>query len=212
VEKLTDWEPDVANFCQFTEMLKGCDAYIATGSNNSSRYFEHYFNRYPNIIRRNRTSVAILDGTETETDLQNLADDIFAFFGLGCRNVTKIYVPEDYDFIPLLTACKSWARLSENHKYKNNYDYNLALHILNGVVYMSTENVILTENKAFFSRISQLHYEFYSDKQLLEQSLAGNNDLQCIVGKEQLPFGQTQQPGLTDYPDGVDTMAFCCRL
>lgn len=211
-DQLIGWEPAVAEYCQFAERLKGCDAYIATGSNNSSLYFEHYFSKYPHIIRRNRTSVAILDGQESKEDLEKLADDIFLYFGLGCRNVSKIYVPEGYDFIPLLDACKRYTWLAEFHKYKNNYDYNLALHILNAVVYMSTENVLLVENPSPFSRISQLHYEFYTDKKTLETSLEGNNDLQCVVGKGHVPFGNSQDPGLEDYADGVNTMEFLHNL
>ncbi|MBL0153260.1 MAG: acyl-CoA reductase [Chitinophagaceae bacterium] len=212
VEQLAAWDPEVNRYCEFAERLKGCDAYIATGSNNSSLYFEHYFSKYPNIIRRNRTSVAILTGNESKEELDLLADDIFLYFGLGCRNVSKIFVPEGYDFIPLLGACKRYGWLADFHKFKNNYDYNLALHILNGVVYMSTENVLVVENPSPFSRISQLHYEFYGDKKALEISLAGNTDLQCVVGKGHVPFGQSQDPTLTDYADGVDTMEFLCRL
>ena len=121
------------------EMLKGCDAYIATGSNNSARYFKYYFKKYPHIIRRNRTSIAVLDGSETADELEKLADDVHLYFGMGCRNVTKIFVPKGYDFIPLLSAFKKYDHFKEHHKYKNNYDYNLALHILNGKFYMSNE-------------------------------------------------------------------------
>ncbi|HTD92894.1 MAG TPA: hypothetical protein VK644_03745, partial [Chitinophagaceae bacterium] len=130
-EKLSDWSPAIGDLIRFPERLKGCDAYIATGSNNSAGYFDYYFGRFPHIIRRNRTSVAILDGTETAEELDRLSDDVFLFFGLGCRNVTKIYVPQGYDFIPLLDAFRKYDRLADHHKYKNNYDYNLAIHLLN---------------------------------------------------------------------------------
>src|ERR1041384_6629209 len=118
-------------------MLKHCDAYIATGSNNSAKYFEYYFKKYPHIIRRNRTSVAILNGKETARDLEKLSDDVNLYFGLGCRNVTKVYVPRDYDFISLLSALKKYNYFFDHHKYRNNYDYNLAIHLLNNKYYMS---------------------------------------------------------------------------
>lgn len=210
--KLIEWEPVLKDEIVFSDMLKGCDAYIATGSNNTSRYFDFYFGKYPNIIRRNRTSVAILDGHETNKDLEQLADDVYLYFGLGCRNVTQLYVPSDYDFIPLLNAFNKYNFLADNHKYKNNYDYNLALLILNKQVYMSNESLILVEDKSLFSPISRLNYEFYMNKADAEKQLAGNNDLQCIVGKGYVPFGQAQYPELDDFADGVNTLAFLFSL
>jgi hypothetical protein len=211
-EKLIEWEPALKNEIVFADMLKGCDAYIATGSNNTSRYFDFYFGKYPNIIRRNRTSVAILDGQETNKDLEQLADDVYLYFGLGCRNVTKLYVPSGYDFIPLLNTFNKYNFLADNHKYKNNYDYNLALLILNKQVYMSNESLVLVEDKSLFSPISRLNYEFYRDKPDAEKQLAGNNDLQCIVGKDHIPFGQAQYPELDDFADGVNTVEFLLSL
>lgn len=208
VQQLTTWEPALAGQTVFADMLKGCDAYIATGSNNSSRYFEYYFAKYPHIIRRNRTSVAILTGHETPAELDALADDIFLYFGLGCRNVTKLYVPQDYDFIPLLEACKKYNYLAEHHKYKNNYDYNLALLLLNKNFYMSTPALLLVENASLFSPVSQLHYEHYTDAAALTAALRHHPDLQCIVGQGHIPFGQAQVPSLTDYADGVNTLSF----
>ena len=212
VGKLIEWEPTLADQIQFSEMLKGCDAYIATGSNNTSRYFEYYFGKYSNIIRRNRTSAAILTGQETVQELEKLADDVYMYFGLGCRNVTKIYVPGGYDFIPLLEACKKYNYLADHHKYKNNYDYNLALHLLNKKFYMTNGSVLLVEETGLFSPISQLNYEFYTDKNTLTEQLVQNTDLQCLVGKEYIPFGEAQSPALTDYADGIDTMAFLRNL
>jgi len=197
---------------KFEEMLKSCDAYIATGSNNSSRYFDYYFGKYAHIIRRNRTSAAILDGNETAEELENLADDIHLYFGLGCRNVTKIYVPENYDFIPLLSSFKKYIFFSDHHKYKNNYDYNLALHILNNNLYMTNGSVMLFESTALFSPISQVNYEYYTDKKTLIKKLQGSEDLQCIVGHGYIPLGQAQLPPVTDYPDGIDTMKFLVSL
>jgi len=196
----------------FQEMLRGCDAYIATGSNNSARYFEYYFKKYPHIIRRNRTSVAVLDGNETTAELEKLADDVHLYFGMGCRNVTKIFVPKGYDFMPMLSAFKKYDHFKDHNKYKNNYDYNLALHILNGKYYMANESIILLENPSIFSPISQLNYEFYTDKKMVAESLRTLNDLQCAVGHDYIPFGQAQLPSLTDHADGIDTMNFLTKL
>lgn len=209
--KLVEWDNETARYVEYKETLKGCDAYIATGSNNSARYFEYYFKKYPHIIRRNRTSVAILTGRETTAELSALADDVYMYFGLGCRNVTKIFVPANYDFIPLLNVFKKYDHLIENHKYKHNYDYNLAMHIINRQYYMTNGSVILVENPSVFSPISQLNYQYYADKNEIYESL-NPEDIQCIVGTEKTPFGSTQQPGLHDYADGIDTMHFLMGL
>jgi hypothetical protein len=212
VQQLCNWDEATRQLVTFAEMLKGCDAYIATGSNNSARYFDYYFSKYPHIIRRNRTSVAVLTGEETPADLEKLADDVYQYFGLGCRNVTKLYVPEKYDFIPLLEVFKKYDYLADLHKYKHNYDYMLAVLILNKQYYMSNQSILLTESKELFSPISQLNYEYYTSANEVEAALAGNADVQCIVGKNHLPFGQAQQPSLTDYADGVDVMKFLLEL
>ena len=218
-QKLIEWSvrtpsenKELNEMIVFQEMLKDCDAYIATGSNNSARYFEYYFKKYQHIIRRNRTSVTILDGSETAKELEELADDVHLYFGMGCRNVTKIFVPKDYDFIPLLTAFKKYDHFKDHHKYRNNYDYNLALHILNGKFYMANESLILLENPSIFSPISQLNYELYTDKTKVEESLRSMEDLQCTVGHGHIPFGQAQIPSLTDYADGIDTINFLTKL
>ncbi len=212
VAKMAAWDNRVNDLIVFAEMLKGCDAYIATGSNNSAGHFEYYFGKYPHIIRRNRTAVAVLTGQETEEELSGLADDVFLYFGLGCRNVTKLYVPENYDFIPLLQTFKRYDHLSDLHKYKNNYDYNLALHILNKKYYMSTPALLLVEEPSLFSPISQLNYEYYSKSENLTDKLKNLPDLQCIVGRDHTPFGQAQCPSITDYADSVDTMLFLKNL
>ena len=211
-QKLIEWNRELNDLIVFQEMLKGCDAYIATGSNNSARYFEYYFKKYPHIIRRNRTTVAVLDGNETTTELEKLADDVHLYFGMGCRNVTKIYVPKEYDFIPILSAFKKYDHFKDHNKYKNNYDYNLALHILNGKFYMSNESIILLEKSSIFSPISQLNYEFYTDKNVVAKSLESMDDLQCAVGHDYIPLGQAQIPSLTNYADGIDTLNFLTKL
>ncbi len=211
-DKLISWEPSLSARISFESMLKGCDAYIATGSNNTGPYFNYYFGKYPNLIRRNRTSVAVLTGTESDEQLQSLADDVYLFFGLGCRNITKIYVPEGYDFGPLLKAFGKFDYLAEIHKYKNNYDYNLALHILNNRAYMSNKSLLLVEESSLYSPVSQLNYETYQSADEVLQSLKNNPDLQCLVGIGGLPFGKAQRPGIDDYADGEDTMAFLLKL
>jgi len=211
-DKLIEWNKESANIISFADNLKNCDAYIATGSNNSSRYFEYYFSKYPNIIRRNRTSVAILDGTESKEQLNLLADDIQLYFGLGCRNVTKLYVPKEYDFIKLLDALKRYDHFGDFHKYKHNFDYHLALLIMGNKYYMNNGSVILTENSSLFSPVSQVHYEYYDDKNAVIDSLKNNQDVQCIVGHQQIPFGKAQQPSLSDYADGIDTLQFLLSL
>ncbi len=211
-DKLCEWEPACSNLIVFADMLKGCDAYIATGSNNSARYFEQYFSKYPHIIRRNRTSVAILTGRETAAELDKLADDVHVYFGLGCRNVTQINVPENYDFVPLLRAFDKYKYFEEHNKYKNNYDYQLSLALLNNKFYMTNGSILLIENESIFSPISQLHYNFYKNIDEIKVLLPVNTDVQCIVSNENIPFGLAQQPGLFDYADGVDTMAFLLSL
>jgi Acyl-CoA reductase (LuxC) len=212
VHKLTEWAPTLSDKLQLAERLNGCDAYIATGSNNSARYFEEYFGKYPHLIRRNRTSVAVLDGSETPAELAALAEDVFLYFGMGCRNVTQLCVPRNYDFVALLDAFRVKNDYANFHKYKNNYDYHLAIYLLNRVPYMSNESLLMVENEIPFSAVSVLHYRYYDDLRLLRKELTGSADIQAVTGHDYLPFGTLQQPGLTDYADGVDTMTFLTGL
>jgi len=211
VAELIKMDERVSSIVFFAPQLSGLDAYIATGSNNSSRYFDYYFGKFPNIIRRNRTSVAVIDGTETAEELDLLADDMQTYFGLGCRNVTQLYVPTNYDFIPLLTALKKYEYYLDFHKYKHNYDYHLALLIMGNKYYMNNDSLVLTENESPFSPVSQVHYQFYTEIEQLSH-LAQNTDIQCIVGHGYIPFGSAQAPSLTDYADGTDTLAFLQTL
>jgi hypothetical protein len=204
---------EIQNHISFADMLKGCDAYIATGGNNAAKSFEEYFGKYPNIIRKNRTSVAMLTGNETPGELKKLSDDVHLYFGLGCRNVTKIYVPEGYDFVPLLQSFEDYKWFGDHHKYKNNYDYNLSIILLNNVYYMTNEATLLVENKGLFSPISQLFYEYYIDLDVTINNLQKNDDVQCIVGNNfAVTFGAAQNPHLFTYADGVDTMGFLLGL
>ena len=212
VERMKQWNEQVEQYVVLSSIIRNCDAYIATGSNNSSRYFEYYFGKYPNIIRKNRTSVAILTSKENTEALERLADDVYQYFGLGCRNVTKIFVPKNYDFIPLLDAFKKYDHLADHHKYKNNFDYNLAVHILNNQYYMTNGSIILVENSSPFSRISQLHYVYYQDEKEVRERLREDANIQCVVGEKEIGFGGAQCPQVCDYADGTDTMAFLMAL
>lgn len=212
IDKVEEWEPGLRGQTLFAPLLKGCNAYIATGSNNSARYFDYYFSRYPHIIRRNRTSVAILDGHESPAQLEALADDVHLYFGLGCRNVTKIFVPEKYEFAPLLNAFRKYSYFFDHNKYRNNYDYQLALALLNNIYYMTSDSLLLIENESVFSPIGQLNYAFYDNRETVTTSLQNNQDIQCVIGNGLVAFGQAQQPSLTDFADGVDTMKFLSAI
>ena len=182
--------PADTDHIQTASMLRNMDAYIATGSNNSARYFEYYFGKYPNLIRRNRTSIALLDGNETADELGKLADDVFQYFGLGCRNVTQIRIPENYDFLPLLQTFRKYQWMADHNKYKNNFDYRLSLAILNKLYYMTNDCLILLEDKSCFSPIAVLHYTFYKDAASCFDP-ADDENLQCVVGRDFLPFGSS---------------------
>ena len=212
IEKLCEWNPEVSNVIAISEFLKDCDAYIATGSNNSGRYFHYYFGKYPSIIRNNKTGVALLSGDETLGQLALLANDVYTYFGLGCRNVTKLYVPEKYDFQLLVESFRKYNYLSDFTKYKNNYDYNLALLIMNNKFYMTNDSIILVENENLFSPVSELHFSFYQNRESQLSELFVDKNIQCIVGRENISFGKTQEPGLFDYADGIDTIQFLLSL
>ncbi|MEO0734463.1 MAG: acyl-CoA reductase [Bacteroidota bacterium] len=216
---LAQFDERAADYFQLVDKLTDFDAVIATGSNNSARYFESYFGKYPNIIRKNRNAVAVLSGEETEEELRALGQDVFQYFGLGCRNVAKLYVPAGYDFQPLLEVFHEWKQLQNHTKWKNNFDYNYALTTLNKESFHLTGPLMLLEDPAITSRIATLHYEFYKDEATLaEQLSARTEEIQLVVAPEDLlelatfPFGQAQQPALADYADGVDTLAFLVGL
>ena len=209
IDSLIEINPAFKPLIVVQEQLKNCDAYIATGSNSAGQYFEQYFGKYPHIIRKNKTSVAILDGTETPEMLELLANDMMLYFGMGCRNVTQIWVPKEYDFIPLLTALKKYAYLIDQHKYKHNYDYQLALLMMTRQFYMDAGGILLSEHPSPFAAISQIHYQFYTPG---ETPVLNPQDIQCIVGKNGLPFGSIQKPMLVQYADGVDTLEFLSKI
>lgn len=212
VAKLSEENTGAEPYFTVAEMLKGCDAYIATGSNNTARYFDYYFRKYPHIIRRNRTAVAVLTGNETAEELERLADDVHLYFGLGCRNVTKLYVPQGYGFVPLLNAFKKYEYFINHHKYKNNYDYYLAACILNNRFYMTNGAVLLVEDTSPFSPIARVHYEYYTDEKNLRENLRQSEALQCVVGKNFTAFGRAQCPAVDVFADNVDTIRFLMDL
>ncbi|WP_435625577.1 acyl-CoA reductase [Flagellimonas sp.] len=215
---LITYSPNLKGFIAFTEeKLEHFDAVIATGSNNTSRYFEYYFGKYPNIIRKNRNSVAVLTGTEGQEELQALGEDIFRYYGLGCRNVSKLYVPEGYDFDNFYKAIFNFQEIIHQNKYANNYDYNKAVYLMSEIKVLDNGFLVLKEDEGFSSPIACLFYEFYADTSTLKNTLANQSEhIQCIVSQEgfenEIPFGQTQTPALNDYADGVDTMEFLLSL
>lgn len=212
ITKMKEWNPEFSSLVEISEMLKNCEAYIATGSNNAGRYFDYYFGKYPSIIRKNRTSVAVLTGNETSEQLDALVSDIQLYFGLGCRNITKIFVPKEYDFETFIKHLKTYERFLDFDKYKNNYDYQLAILLLNKEYYMSGGSLVLHEAESNFAPISLLNYAYYSDKSELLEKLSNDNEIQCIVSTENIPFGEAQKPSLKDYADGEDTLAFLLSL
>ncbi|WP_289039392.1 acyl-CoA reductase [uncultured Zobellia sp.] len=196
--------------------MEGFDAVIATGSNNTSRYFEHYFSKVPNIIRKNRNSIAVLTGRESKEQINALGEDIFRYYGLGCRSVSKVFVPENYDFATLFEAVYSYHPIIEHVKYANNYDYNKAVYLMSEFKILDNGFLILKEDKSYSSPIASLFYERYDSLDNLKKRLSQDtNELQCIVSEgvidTEIAFGNTQQPSLTDYADNVDTVDFLLR-
>ncbi|MBN4081582.1 acyl-CoA reductase [bacterium AH-315-C07] len=219
IKKLISLKPEMKDRIKLVDKLANMDAAIATGSNNSARYFEYYFRKFPHIIRKNRTSVAVLNGHESEADLTTLGNDIFRYFGLGCRNVTKLFVPENYTFDKFFEAMSSWSAILQNHnKYMNNYDYNRAILLMNGTVHLDNNCLLLTENEQLFSPMACMYYEGYKNEKDLHTKISAiHNQIQCIVSKDQwfadsIPLGVTQEPGLSDYADNVNTMEFLLGL
>ncbi len=195
------------------EQLSGFDAVIATGSNNSAQVFNQYFGKYPHIIRQNRNSIAILTGDETPEELQKLGHDIFSYFGLGCRNVSKIFVPEDYSVEDLTSYFSDFSHYQNHNKYINNYDYQKAISLMNQTGFIDGNFFLMQESPEISSPISVIFYERYTDYNQLKTQLTGiKNQLQVVVSKESSNFGLTQQPQLWDYADGVDTMAFLLNI
>ncbi|MGE0079165.1 MAG: acyl-CoA reductase [Bacteroidales bacterium] len=212
-------EPEFANYIEITEnQLKGFDAVIATGSDNTSRYFDYYFKNYPSIIRKHRNSIAVITGNESDDDFVQLSNDIFTYFGLGCRNVSKILVPKEYNFKPMLDNFSKWSSLVNQNKYANNYEYNRAIYTMNQVQHLDTGYLIVTPSESIESPVGVLYYQEYNKLNDVTEYLNVNSEkIQCIVGESNvhlhaIPFGTTQSPKINDYADGIDTIEFLSSL
>jgi len=219
IKILIEIEPEFKNRISIKEdRLSDFEAVIATGSNNSSKYFEYYFGKYPNIIRKNRNSVAVITGNETKEELALLANDIFAYFGLGCRNVSKLFLPENYDLANIFENSLHIQDVRNHNKYGNNYDYNRAVYLMNQVKFWDNGFMILKEDINYASPVSVVFFENYSKLEAVKQRLLFDSEkIQCIVSKENIIensiyFGKTQSPELWDYADNVDTMEFLLNL
>lgn len=219
LNKLIEFEPSLSEKIEYVDRLNHVDAVIATGSNNTARYFEYYFSKKPNIIRKNRNSVAILTGNESSQDFVNLGEDIFRYYGQGCRNVSKLFVPENYNFSPLLDALQVYEYIGDQSKYFNNYNYYKSIYLVNRESHLDNGFLLLKENSSMQAPLSVLYFEYYTEIDELNKKLdAQTTDIQCIVGNtsypfknQVVPFGKSQAPGWSDYADGVDTLAFLCE-
>jgi hypothetical protein len=211
-------EPEFEGKIAFTEeKLENFDAVIATGSNNTARYFEYYFGKYPNIIRKNRNSVTVLTGNETREELIHLSNDIFRYFGLGCRNVSKLFIPKDYNFDAFFNAMYTWKEIINDNKYINNYDYNKAVYLMSNINLLDNEFLLLKEDSNFSSPISVIFYEYYDNLDAARNKiLEEKENIQCVVSnigiKNEIMFGETQSPKLWDYADNIDTIDFLLNL
>ena len=210
---LVEIEPRFKRNIDVRDRLEVVDAVIATGSDNTARYFDYYFGKYPNIIRKNRTSIAILNGTESPKELTELGKDIFQYYGLGCRNVSKLYIPEGFDLTSVFPHWEGYSDVIHQNKYGNNYDYNKAILLVNGTKHLDTGFLLAQVSDSIVSPTSVLYYEHYMDQNVLENVLSNNREkIQCIVGQEHIPFGKAQSPEPWDYADGVDTLKFLSEL
>jgi len=220
LEMLTTIESTFNDQYEFTDRLNDFDAIIATGSNNTSRYFEYYFGKVPHIIRKNRSSVALLTGSETTEQLFKLGHDIFDYYGLGCRNVSKLLIPKGYNFNFFFESIEAYQPIINHHKYNNNYDYNKSIYLVNSDKHFDNGFLLLKEDERLASPLAVLYYEYYKDIDAAQKLLNEQNEkIQCIVSDAQLnvknqvvDFGMSQQPALWDYADGVDTMEFLLNI
>jgi|TARA_B100000959_G_scaffold166921_1_gene174795 hypothetical protein len=211
VKKLIVINPEFENRIQFVEDIKDkkINAVIATGSDNSSKYFNYYFKDVKKIIRKNRKSLAILDGTENQNDLNELAKDIFSYFGLGCRNISKLFLPKGYDLNKLFETFFSFEKIIESKKYANNYDYHKAIFLMGNHKITDNGFLLLKEDTSLQSPLAMLYYEFYSEMEEVDNFISDNKEkIQSVVSKKHIAFGQSQNPNLWDYADGVDTIEF----
>lgn len=196
-----------------SERMIGMDAVIATGSNNSARYFDYYFGKYPHIIRKNRTSVALLTGEEDDSDLQNLSRDMLLYFGLGCRNVSKLFLPKDFRLDQIFENILDWKFITDNQKYNNNYEYNRTVYLLNREPFLDNNFFMLKESESLVSPISVVHYQRYERMKEVDRNLQiEKENIQCVIGKNHTPFGHSQSPKLDDFADEIDVLKFLSSL
>ena len=217
---LIDYEPGFAEHIRFEEnLLKGFDAIIATGSDNTARYFHYYFGKYPNIIRKNRNGVAVIPEDYNEEDLKKLADDIFIYYGLGCRNVSRLFLPENFEINRFFENIEHYYDILNNHhKYANNYNYHKSIYLMNKVPHLDNGFALLKEDESFTSPISTIFYETYKDIEHVKEKLKFHSEkIQCVVSNpgtinNAVPFGKAQFPELWDYADNIDTLKFLISL
>lgn len=225
VREMAAINPAVMEVIQFADKLSGMEAVIATGSNNSARYFESYFGKYPHIIRKNRNAVALLTGFESSEELTELGKDIFIYYGMGCRNVSKLYVPDDYDFTLFFESIYGYNEVMNHHKYMNNFDYHHAVYLLKQIPFLQNNFLILKEDEMIASPLAVVHYERYTRwEELLQRISTKEEEIQCVAVSPNthlaansfkspvVAFGETQSPSLSDYADGVDTMSFLLEI
>ncbi|WP_317900202.1 acyl-CoA reductase [Aurantibacillus circumpalustris] len=211
---LVHYEPEFEKQILFAEgKLTNFDAVIATGSDNTASHLHYYFAKYPNIIRKSRSSVAILTGNEKTEDLNNLGIDIFQYFGLGCRNVSKLLVPQGYKFDTLFESLIDYGFVVNNKKYGNNYDYHRAIYLLESMAFLDNNFVMIKESNDLHSPVGVLYYQYYNGNDAIQNYLQANtNNLQCVVGENYVPFGYSQRPVITDFADNVNTLEFLVNL
>lgn len=213
LNKLIEIEPAFENQIQIVERIVQPDAIIATGSDNTGRYFEYYFGKYPNIIRKNRHSIAILDGSESDEELLALGNDIFDYFGMGCRNVSQLLIPKDFDLTKFKTIWEPFKDIMEHNKYRNNLDYQRTVYLMSIKPMVDIDFINIVDNDSLGSPIACLHLKRYENKKEIDEFIESNKmQLQCIVGKDYTPFGKSQMPQLWDYADNIDTMDFLVGL
>ncbi|PIB34542.1 acyl-CoA reductase [Reichenbachiella sp. 5M10] len=213
LNELVQIDDRIASSFMLVDRLNDADAFIATGSDNTARYFKYYFKDKPSIIRANRSSVSVLTGEESKEELAALGQDIFQYYGLGCRNVSKILVPEGFDLTTLLDALQPYEWVIDHHKYRNNYDYNKSIYLVNREPHLDNEFLLVRESEDLVSPISVLYYQTYESEAVLKHYLTRyETKIQCIVGRDYIPFGQAQTPTIDDYADGIDTLGFLSSL
>jgi hypothetical protein len=219
IAQIIEINPEMANFIRFAEdrQMKNFDAVIATGSNNSHRYFEYYFKDKPSLLRKNRNSLAVLTGEETPEELDLLADDVFMYFGMGCRNVSKLLLQHGFNLEPIFLAFERYKEVINHNKYANNYTYHKALFLMNQDLHLDNGFLIVKQDNSLSSPLSVLMFQFYDSQEEIKSYLSNHVDqIQCVVGSDQnkgyVPFGKSQQPELWDYADGADTIAFVTSI